>query len=392
MPAGTAPPVRLWVTSTASVACVERARWYWAAQAAGGLAWWVAVATVPSVRLLTLGSLDPVLVAALDVPLFVVGSALAAAGVRWAAVVATCWTLVVTVGLLTWATVTREAGWGVLIMVAAVGRVAARARRRPARPRADGVGDGRSARLPDGGPRRGSPSQRPRHDAADRRLLGPVPRRDPARARRARGPLGLRAALPADVRLVVAVVGVVVLALASTLGIASARRCRRRATARRPAALASANRWWSRGRTGACGTRWRSRASPRARPSGWSSGRGRSWCTRSPVPWSGTASSGRSRRPTCPSASGTGSDATPRPCGAGYRAGRCRRRRRSRSGRGAGVGPRRVPPDRAGQAPAPLTFTSQVTPWRSVSMPKVSPHGAVVSGSMTVAPSDRPSQ
>ncbi len=37
-------------------------------------------------------------------------------------------------------------------------------------------------------------------------------------------------------------------------------------------------------------------------------------------------------------------------------------------------------------------LTSQVTPKRSVSIPKVSPHGAFVSGSMTVAPSDRPSQ
>jgi len=39
-----------------------------------------------AVREATLGGLDPVLVAALDIPLFVVASALAAAGVRWA-----CW-------------------------------------------------------------------------------------------------------------------------------------------------------------------------------------------------------------------------------------------------------------------------------------------------------------
>jgi protein-S-isoprenylcysteine O-methyltransferase Ste14 len=103
-------------------------RLHFALQAVGGAVWWIAVAALPWVRSTTLGSLDPVLVAVLDVPLFVVGSALAAAGVRAAAVVTTAWTVLVLGGLAVWATVTGEAGWGVLIMLAAaVGSVLATA-------------------------------------------------------------------------------------------------------------------------------------------------------------------------------------------------------------------------------------------------------------------------
>ena len=102
------------------------ARLWFAAQAAGGAAWWIAVPTIPAVRVATLGSLDPLPVALLDVPLFVVGSALAAAGIRWAAVVASAWTLVVAVGLAAYATVTTEAGIGVVVMaVAALGSLVA---------------------------------------------------------------------------------------------------------------------------------------------------------------------------------------------------------------------------------------------------------------------------
>ena len=102
------------------------ARIWFAAQALGGAAWWVAVPTVPAVRAATLGSLDPLPVALLDVPLFVVGSALAAAGIRWAALVAASWTLVVAVALAGFATVTREAGVGVVVMaVAALGSLVA---------------------------------------------------------------------------------------------------------------------------------------------------------------------------------------------------------------------------------------------------------------------------
>jgi protein-S-isoprenylcysteine O-methyltransferase Ste14 len=97
-------------------------RWgraYFAVQAVGGAVWWIAVFTVPFVRQATLGGLDPLVLAALDLPLFVGASALAACGVQWAAVVATGWTLLVTAGLAAYATVTTLAGWGVLVMAGA---------------------------------------------------------------------------------------------------------------------------------------------------------------------------------------------------------------------------------------------------------------------------------
>lgn len=97
-------------------------RWgqrYFAVQAVAGALWWIAVFTVPSVRELTLGSLDPVVVAIVDIPLFVVVSAVAALGMTSAAVLSTCWTIVVAVALALYATVTTEAGWGALLMAAA---------------------------------------------------------------------------------------------------------------------------------------------------------------------------------------------------------------------------------------------------------------------------------
>jgi len=97
------------------------ARLYFAAQAIAGAAWWIAVFTVPAVRELTLGSLHPFAVAVFDVPLFVVASALAAFEVKPAAFVATGWTALVAIALAVYATVTTEAGWGVLLMVAAAG-------------------------------------------------------------------------------------------------------------------------------------------------------------------------------------------------------------------------------------------------------------------------------
>lgn len=95
-------------------------RLYFAVQAVAGAAWWIAVFTVPLVREATLGSLDPVTVAALDIPLFVIASALA---VRFAtaAWVATGWTTLVALALAVYATVSTEAGWGVMIMAAAAG-------------------------------------------------------------------------------------------------------------------------------------------------------------------------------------------------------------------------------------------------------------------------------
>jgi protein-S-isoprenylcysteine O-methyltransferase Ste14 len=100
---------------------VRWGRAYFALQALAGSAWWIAVFLVPAVRRATLGDLDPVAVAAADIPLFVVASALAAFGMRWAALVATGWMALVSVALAVYATVTTEAGWGVLVMALATG-------------------------------------------------------------------------------------------------------------------------------------------------------------------------------------------------------------------------------------------------------------------------------
>ncbi|MFC7430118.1 MULTISPECIES: methyltransferase family protein [unclassified Agrococcus] len=94
-------------------------RAYFAVQALAGAAWWIGVFTVDAVRDATLGGLPPVAVAAFDLPLFVVGSAVAAAGVRWATWLATAWTTLVAVGMAGYATVTQLAGVGALLMVAA---------------------------------------------------------------------------------------------------------------------------------------------------------------------------------------------------------------------------------------------------------------------------------
>lgn len=96
-------------------------RRYFAVQAIAGAAWWVAVFASPVVREATLGRMDPVIVALFDIPLFVFASAAAALGWRAAAVVATGWTFLVAGSLAVYATVTTEAGWGVLLMVAAAG-------------------------------------------------------------------------------------------------------------------------------------------------------------------------------------------------------------------------------------------------------------------------------
>jgi protein-S-isoprenylcysteine O-methyltransferase Ste14 len=94
-------------------------RSYFAVQAAAGLSWWIAVFLSPVVREATLGSLDPVAVATFDIPLFVIASALAAIGVKAAVVAATAWTGIVATALGVYATVTTEAGLGVLMMIAA---------------------------------------------------------------------------------------------------------------------------------------------------------------------------------------------------------------------------------------------------------------------------------
>lgn len=197
-------------------------RRYFAAPAAGGAAWWVAVFTVPFVRTATLGSLDPVLVAAFDVPLFVIASALAAAGLRAAAVVASVWTVLVLGALTVWATVVGEAGWGVLAMTAAsVGSVVALALVLLGRVPTEWVTSGplgfRTA-DPDAG--------RSRHVLGTALqivvfwglFLGVLP----VLITFAEHRWGLHPALPDVVVTVSTITGVVVLVLASALGLASA--------------------------------------------------------------------------------------------------------------------------------------------------------------------------
>ncbi|MDT0157308.1 isoprenylcysteine carboxylmethyltransferase family protein [Microbacterium sp. ARD32] len=95
-------------------------RAYFAVQAAAGALWWVAVALDPGIRTLTLGDLPAGPVAIADVPLFVFASVLAAIGIRFAAPVVTGWTMLVAVMMAGYATITGLAGWGALLMIAAM--------------------------------------------------------------------------------------------------------------------------------------------------------------------------------------------------------------------------------------------------------------------------------
>ncbi|UOQ57151.1 isoprenylcysteine carboxylmethyltransferase family protein [Leucobacter allii] len=97
------------------------ARAYFAAQAVAGAAWWLAVWTVPAVRDATLGGLDPLLVALGDLPCFVLASAFAASGLRWAVWIVVPWTCAVAAGMALYATITGLAGWGALLMLGAGG-------------------------------------------------------------------------------------------------------------------------------------------------------------------------------------------------------------------------------------------------------------------------------
>lgn len=101
-------------------------RVYFAVQAAAGAAWWLAVWLIPAVRSATLGALPSGAVALLDIPLFVIASALVACGLRWAVWIVVPWTSLVAVVMAAYATLTGAAGWGALLMVAAAaGSVAA---------------------------------------------------------------------------------------------------------------------------------------------------------------------------------------------------------------------------------------------------------------------------
>ncbi len=109
------------------VAPVSVARAYFALQAVGGAAWWVAVIASGDVRVWTLGHWDPAILVGPDLVLFVGASALAAAlGSRIAAAIAAVWTTAVTVALALYGLVEQTAGWGVVLMaVATLGTLAA---------------------------------------------------------------------------------------------------------------------------------------------------------------------------------------------------------------------------------------------------------------------------
>lgn len=95
------------------------ARVYFAVQAVAGAVWWFGVFTSPIVRVATLGDLPTVPVAAADIPLFVLASALAALGVRAAVWVVVPWTALVAMGMAIYATASGMAGWGALLMITA---------------------------------------------------------------------------------------------------------------------------------------------------------------------------------------------------------------------------------------------------------------------------------
>lgn len=95
------------------------ARAYFALQAVAGGCWWLGVFTLTVVRDATIGDLPVLPIALADIPLFVVGSALAAFGVRAAVWVVAPWTAMVAAAMALYATLTGLAGWGALLMVAA---------------------------------------------------------------------------------------------------------------------------------------------------------------------------------------------------------------------------------------------------------------------------------
>lgn len=109
------------------VAPVSVARAYFALQAFGGAAWWVAVFASDDVRIWTLGRWDPAILVGPDLLFFTGASALTALlGSRLAAAVAGVWTTAVTVALGAYGLVEQEAGWGAVLMaVATVGTLAA---------------------------------------------------------------------------------------------------------------------------------------------------------------------------------------------------------------------------------------------------------------------------
>ena len=94
-------------------------RMYFALRALAGAAWWLGTAMIPGVATATLSSINPLLIAFVDIPLFVIGSALAALNFRWAVWIVTAWTVLVALGMVIYATATTEAGLGAVLMILA---------------------------------------------------------------------------------------------------------------------------------------------------------------------------------------------------------------------------------------------------------------------------------
>jgi protein-S-isoprenylcysteine O-methyltransferase Ste14 len=115
--------------TTERVAPVSVARGYFALQAAGGAAWWIAVFVSGDVRNWTLGQWDPAVLVGPDLVLFVGASAVAAlSGSRIVAAIAAVWTTAVTFALVIYGLVEQAAGWGVVMMsLATLGTLAASA-------------------------------------------------------------------------------------------------------------------------------------------------------------------------------------------------------------------------------------------------------------------------
>ena len=109
------------VSTAARDAASSFARGYFALQALLGAGWWIAVFASNDVRDWTLGEWDPAILIGPDLVLFVGASAFAALrGSRVVAAIAALWTTTVTIALGAYGLIERMAGWGIVLMSAAM--------------------------------------------------------------------------------------------------------------------------------------------------------------------------------------------------------------------------------------------------------------------------------
>ena len=112
--------------ATADLDDTTVARSYLAVQGLGTVVWWMCVFVSDDVRRWTLGGWPHELLVVPDLVLFAAASILCA--YRWnrvGAIVLSAWTVAITVALIGYALLEREAGWGALLMVlATIGTVA----------------------------------------------------------------------------------------------------------------------------------------------------------------------------------------------------------------------------------------------------------------------------